>query len=61
MANRLNWTPNPCRICLKRKSIGVLYGPGEWEDAETRWFCWDHIPDEFHPEKLRLKLRAQRQ
>lgn len=53
---KLNWTQDhPCVACGATPTAGVAYGWGA--EAETKWWCRDHLPDEYDERKLKIKSR----
>jgi hypothetical protein len=53
----LNVTDNPCLACGKRETIGVGYGHPE----ATKFWCADHLPDEFKPRPNALPVNIEEQ
>lgn len=53
----LNVRDNPCIACGKRETIGVGYSNPD----ETKFWCFDHLPDEFkpHPKALPVNIDEQ--
>lgn len=47
----------PCRVCGETPTIGVGYGAGEFEEAETKFFCREHVPAEFDEDKIKARWR----